>query len=166
MKGTILDFSIQKSEGIISADDNQHYTFVASKWRSSEMPLRGGRVDFEPAGSVANAIYLAIDSPPELDKRKTFQGSFSPIVPYYQEEFQKILDSEESYKGKWNWAAFFFVPFWAIYHNAWKSAITCLVISVVSYGVGGFVFAFIYGIKGNYIYYNLHVKNKQIFGWE
>jgi hypothetical protein len=35
------------------------------------------------------------------------------LSPYYQEEFRKIHRSGETYKGKWNWAAFFGGAFWA-----------------------------------------------------
>jgi hypothetical protein len=46
-KGTILDYGIQKSEGIISGDDNNRYKFAGSEWRASGAPARGQRVNFE-----------------------------------------------------------------------------------------------------------------------
>jgi len=46
-KGTILDYSIQKSEGIVSGDDNNRYKFAGAEWKASGAPTRGQRVDFE-----------------------------------------------------------------------------------------------------------------------
>jgi len=46
-KGTILDYSIQKSEGIISGDDNNRYKFAGAEWKASVAPTRGQRVNFE-----------------------------------------------------------------------------------------------------------------------
>jgi len=45
--GTILDYSIQKSEGIISGDDNSRHKFAGSEWKASGAPTRGQRVNFE-----------------------------------------------------------------------------------------------------------------------
>lgn len=46
-KGTILDYSIQKSEGIISGDDNNRYKFAGAEWKASGAPPRGQRVSFQ-----------------------------------------------------------------------------------------------------------------------
>ncbi|MDO4222609.1 MAG: DUF805 domain-containing protein [Acinetobacter sp.] len=46
MKGQILDFTIQSSEGIISADDGNRYTFAFAEWKEQELPQRGMPVDF------------------------------------------------------------------------------------------------------------------------
>jgi len=37
---------------------------------------------------------------------------------YYQEEFRKIRDSNESYKGKWNWWAFIFAGIWGLFKGS------------------------------------------------
>ena len=47
MKGTILDFSVQTSEGIISRDDNNRYKFAGAEWKATDAPARGQRVDFD-----------------------------------------------------------------------------------------------------------------------
>lgn len=92
---------------------------------------------------------------------------FSGLSPYYQDEFKKIYESNEKYKGKWNWAAFFFEWIWALTKGVWLPLIITIVVSIVlSLTVFGIifiiVFPFIYGIRGNYMYYNAYVKNKQI----
>jgi TM2 domain-containing membrane protein YozV len=60
MKGSILDFTIQRNEGLISGDDNQRYQFTGSEWRASEPPMRGMRVDFEPRDLVATGIFREV----------------------------------------------------------------------------------------------------------
>jgi hypothetical protein len=57
MKGTILDFSIQTGEGIISGDDNSRYKFAGSEWKASDAPARGQRVDFDQENGRAMQIY-------------------------------------------------------------------------------------------------------------
>jgi hypothetical protein len=97
------------------------------------------------------------------------QHNLSHLPPYYQQEFTKIAQSGESYKGKWNWAAFFFGPIWALTKGAWLSALLHIglnaVILVLSCGFGlpiVFVGAIIYGLRGNYIYYYASRHNKQL----
>jgi len=84
---------------------------------------------------------------------------------YYENEFKKIKESNETYKGKWNWAAFFFGPLWALTNGAWLSAVVCFVICIATYGVSGgvvgVIYWFVYGFRGNYIYYCVHEKNFQ-----
>ena len=77
------------------------------------------------------------------------------LTPYYQEEFQRIYDSRESYQGKWNWAAFCFGPFWAISKGTFHFALIGCLVPIIS--------AFIYGSRGNYIYYTLHVKRQHLW---
>ena len=63
MKGTILDFTIQTGEGIISGDDNTRYKFAGSEWKASDAPARGQRVDFDPTNGRAVQVYLELPSP-------------------------------------------------------------------------------------------------------
>ncbi len=60
MKGTILDFSIQTGEGIISGDDNHRYRFAGSEWKASDAPTRGQRVDFDQDNGRAVQVYLEL----------------------------------------------------------------------------------------------------------
>jgi hypothetical protein len=165
MKGSILDFSTQKNEGLITGDDNNRYTFARSEWRPSEPPVRGMRVDFETRDTVAAGVYrelteAAVETAQEIGNQVNLVG----LSPYYQEQFKKIHASGESYRGKWNWAAFFFGAVWALTKGAWKSALTALVVTICTGGFGGVIYWFVFGMRGNYIYYTLHVKKKQLFG--
>lgn len=61
MKGSVLAFSIQKGNGVISGDDGKRYKFLASSWQAEIHPVQGQRVDFEvtPTGEALD-IYLDI----------------------------------------------------------------------------------------------------------
>ena len=59
MKGTILDFSIPESAGVVSGDDGNRYRFAGADWKATgAMPRAGARVDFVAADGVASEIYL------------------------------------------------------------------------------------------------------------
>jgi hypothetical protein len=164
MKGTILDYSIQTSEGIISGDDNNRYKFSGSEWKASDAPARGQRIDFDITAGRATGVYRELNQ--TVLESKTTQPSvidFSDLSPYYQEEFKKILESGETYKGKWNWAAFLFGGFWAMTKQLWLSLAICFVAGLGTGGVAWFVYWFIYGIRGNFIYYTLHTKKKHLW---
>ena len=61
MKGAILDFSIQTNSGVISADDQNRYTFSGAEWRGQRPPARGDKVDFAvDAEGNAVQIYIAL----------------------------------------------------------------------------------------------------------
>ena len=59
MKGTILDFSIPESAGVVSGDDGNRYRFAGADWKATgAMPRAGARVDFVAADGVASEVYL------------------------------------------------------------------------------------------------------------
>lgn len=84
------------------------------------------------------------------------------LTPYYQQEFQRIYESNGQYRGKWNWAAFFFTWLWAFTKGAWVAALIILFIGlplVFISNVFGIIICIIMGIWGNKIYYNAFKKN-------
>lgn len=87
---------------------------------------------------------------------------FSGLTPYYQEEFKKMYDSNEAYKGKFNWAALLFGVLWALTKGVWLASVICFVACIVTGGLAGIIFWVIFGVRGNYMYYNAYVKNKQL----
>lgn len=93
--------------------------------------------------------------------RDTFAGDFSYLPDYYQKEFLKIQESNGTYSGKWNWAAFFFGAFWAFSKGLWASVVIVIVGSLLTSGLIGFIYWIIYGFRGNYMYYTLVTKKKQ-----
>lgn len=83
MKGRILDYSIQTNTGAISGDDNNRYTFTGAEWRAAGSPQRGRRVDFDPEGNVATAVYGEIpaqDTAP-APERMPGNSSVALVVP-------------------------------------------------------------------------------------
>jgi RNA polymerase subunit RPABC4/transcription elongation factor Spt4 len=92
----------------------------------------------------------------------SLQTDFSGLSQYYQDEFTKIYKSNESYKGKWNWSAFLFGALWALTKGLWLSAVICLFVCLLTAGIAGFIYWFIYGARGNYMYYCAYVKKKQL----
>ncbi len=90
------------------------------------------------------------------------KNNFSNLPSYYQEEFRKISESNEAYRGKWNWAAFFFGPLWALTKGIWLASIICIVVAVITAGIGGIIYWFAFALRGNYQYYCSYVKNRQL----
>jgi len=87
---------------------------------------------------------------------------FSNLPQYYQDEFRKIFESNETYKGKWNWAAFGFGPIWALTKGVWVAPLIDIVGASATLGVVGVIYWFIFAIRGNYMYYSYIAKNKQL----
>ncbi|MBK9983301.1 MAG: DUF2628 domain-containing protein [Saprospiraceae bacterium] len=56
------------------------------------------------------------------------------IDKYYQDQFTLIQNSNGSYKGKWNWWAFFFTWIWCFTKGCWLfGIITLLTFSITLY---------------------------------
>lgn len=58
MQGKILEYDIQKSTGLISANDGKRYSFNNIEWKSEKIyPAPGVTVDFAIDGENATQIY-------------------------------------------------------------------------------------------------------------
>ena len=86
---------------------------------------------------------------------------FSGLPQYYQVEFQKIMDSNETYKGKFNLWAFLLAGIWSLSKGCWLVTLVIVLLSLLTYGIGGVLYWFILGFRGTYIYYRHYVKKKQ-----
>lgn len=86
---------------------------------------------------------------------------FTYLIPYYQDEFKKIHESNETYNSRWNWAAFLLNWIWAFAKGLWVSAVVCLLLCFVTGGILALPLAIYFGIRGNKLYYNLTVKKQQ-----
>ena len=102
-----------------------------------------------------------IKSVKDVLETEVISGDFSRLKDYYREEFTKINESKEAYKGKWNWSAFIFGMFWAFTKGLWLSAIVCFVANFFTGGLVGIAYSFIYASRGNLMYYNSYTKDKQ-----
>ncbi len=71
MKGVVLTFNDDTSQGIISADDGQRYAFKGVDWRSERYPGCGMHVDFEAATEkTASNIYIDPCKAKSADKNR------------------------------------------------------------------------------------------------
>lgn len=87
---------------------------------------------------------------------------FSGLPPYYQKEFQKIHSSGETYKGKFNVWAFLFGIIWALTKGCWLVAVVSFILAIITAGISGVIYVFIFGFRGTYMYYCAFTKQKQI----
>lgn len=122
-------------------------------------------VETKPNQELCIKCGVRLKSPPATFNGIPLNTNFSLLPYYYQQEFQKIFESNEIYKGKWNWPAFLFTWIWAFSKGAWGIALVMLFIgiplSMLTFGIFGLIMAITMGIKGNYFYYNVFVKGKQ-----
>ena len=89
---------------------------------------------------------------------------FSNLPSYYKIEFELIKNSETGYKGKFNWAAFFFGPFWMMYKGMVIQGLIYLIaniiVSSISFLLLGLVLNILVAFRANYLYYNIYTTNK------
>jgi hypothetical protein len=81
---------------------------------------------------------------------------------YYQQEFRQIKSSGEEYKGKWNWAAFCFGGIWALTKGLWLPTLICFIGAIFTGGIVGVAYWFVFGARGNYMYYCKEIKDRDI----
>ena len=86
----------------------------------------------------------------------------SGLSDYYRREFQRIYESHEGYKGKWNWAAFLFGPIWALTKGLWLAPAIAILGGLLTYSLVTIVYWFVFAARGNYMYYMVHVKRRQL----
>jgi len=108
MKGQILDFSVQKNEGVISGIDGARYNFVGSEWKGGLQPNRGMEVDFDAQGTHASSIYLAIGQP-----SSTLRGNKSKAAVTLWGIFLGGFGAHKFYMGSWGWGIVYLLLCWA-----------------------------------------------------
>lgn len=86
MKGTVLDFSLQNSLGVISGSDGKRYKFIPSNWLNDKPPSQGMKVDFDISEDGQ-----AVDIYPDLDASSPFSDTFkSGANTFFSEISQKL----------------------------------------------------------------------------
>jgi hypothetical protein len=114
-------------------------------------PLEGT----DPVCRSCGAVAANISQP------KPSTGEIPPdLSEYYRSEFQKIRDSNEQYKGKWNWAAFFLGPIWAFSKGLREVVVVYVVAILFTFGISVLGYAVIFGLRGNYFYYSKLTKRR------
>jgi hypothetical protein len=71
--------------------------------------------------------------PPPINQKPALD--LGGLDNYYQEEFKKIYESNESYKGKWNWFSFLFSWIWCFTKGCWAYALVILVSVILTFGI-------------------------------
>ena len=118
----------------------------------------------------------AREKEPEFKEEEKGQGDsyadadpkspYSYLPPYYQEEFETMDKSHGAYKGKWNWAAFFFSWIWGFTKGLWTLSLITLFLSLLFNRMGwdalSLPLALVWGVRGNYFYYQLVRFKRQI----
>ncbi|MEB5476332.1 DUF805 domain-containing protein [Acinetobacter pollinis] len=107
MKGQILDFSIQTNIGIISGDDNNRYYFKGIEWKSTEIPNRGNKVDFD-LDNEGNAIQVYLSLENKVNPLESFSNYLDKISNTNQAEenfnmidwFVKSLKNYANFSGR------------------------------------------------------------------
>ncbi len=97
MKGNILNYDIQSSEGIISAEDGNRYTFTNSEWKDDKSPNSNQTVDFEVDDKKAKDIYVIASDKVSINtdeiKEKFDDFKNSDNVQNAQAKVQTILNN-------------------------------------------------------------------------
>jgi hypothetical protein len=88
----------------------------------------------------------------------------SGVDSYYRSEFSKIAE-ENGYTGKFNWAAFLFGAFWGLYRGLWLPSLIAIVGGIPTAGVVTIAYWFIFGFRGNLMYYRKVVKGEDAIFW-
>ena len=98
---------------------------------------------------------------------ESFKAKVVHLKPYYQDEFTKMFNSNGAYNGKWNWAAFCFSWIWAMSKGLVVQGIIMLVVSIVlaalSDGVASIAVPIYFGFRGNKLYYEKFVNQKDVY---
>lgn len=126
--------------------------------REQEMCVKCGHM----LSSSANSSNFLDTIKSENPSSEAVNLDFTSLPLFYQEEFTKIYNSNESYKGKFNFWAFFWGAIWALTKGVWLAAVVSFIASLLTSGVLGVAYWFVYGFRGTYMYYCAYVKNKQI----
>jgi hypothetical protein len=132
----------------------------------SEIPQAPSLLEqISPKTNSSNSEVHSSGASPEV-----IDFNLSSVSLYYQKEFEKIISSNEIYKGKWNWWAFLFSWIWCFSKGLWLMALIIFLPVLLLYtfdaSAVGFIYAIIFwiflGNRGTWFYYNLKIKGKQM----
>jgi hypothetical protein len=134
-------------------------------------PLCGGSVDIDAkecgyCGASLVTEENKQENAKEQEPNPNPKSPFSYLPVYYQEEFATIEESNGGYKGKWNWAAFFFSWIWGFTKGLWALSLISLFLSLLFNRMHAdalnLALGLIWGVRGNYFYYQLVRYKRQI----
>ena len=108
MKGQILDFSVQKNEGVISGADGARYIFTGSEWKGDVQPFRGMWVDFDALGTNAMGIYRALGQASSTSPHGNKSKSAAILLGFLLGGF----GAHKFYMGSWGWGIVYLLSCW------------------------------------------------------
>ena len=102
-----------------------------------------------------------------LNQKAASQIDSAPVdsneLPFYKDKFDKF-NAKGGFLVTWNWPAMLFGPFWYFYRSMVVKGFLYLVLGCVACAIiTPFPVWIYFGIMGNYDYYLLKVKNKQLW---
>ena len=74
--------------------------------------------------------------------QQEFDNKIVGLKSKYQDQFRKIFESSENFKGDFNWMAFLFGIIWGLSKGLWLVSLVAIVVSVFTSGIGGIFFWF------------------------
>ena len=107
MKGQVLDYSIQRSEGIITGANELRYKFSGAEWREMTPPARGMHVDFDTRDDLALGVYSSLGATSEA-RRGT---KTKPALTLWT-LFLGGLGAHKFYIGSWGWGIIYLLTCW------------------------------------------------------
>lgn len=107
MKGQVLDYSIQKNEGIITGTDDRRYTFSGTEWKETTPPTRNMNVDFEARDETALGVYRTLGLVPQVQR-----GTKTKAALTLWNVFLGGLGAHKFYLGSWGWGIVYLLTCW------------------------------------------------------
>ena len=132
--------------------------------KKNNLVWKQGWTNWLPAENTELLQYFNENMPPSLPPLNS--NVKVTVDMYYEEEFRKITESNERYKGKWNWYSFLFSWPWCLYQGCWSYGLIILITLILTYGGNYYIFigitwAIILGMRGTWLLYNVKVKKIQ-----
>ena len=148
MRGSVLSFDIQSSEGIISSQEGKRYNFLAQQWQSNDInPMQGIEVDFEINEDMAINII-----PFKKEITNNLDNEAENILNHYLNAFRKYA----TFSGRATRSAFWYYTL--------VNFIIGAILSLISAGVLGLIYSLLVMIPGFAIgARRLHDTNRS--GW-
>jgi len=105
-----------------------------------------------PSGS-AKAVF---------SEEEAFRAKIGHFKPYYQNEFAKMFNSKGIDNGGWNWWGFLFSWAWGFSKGLIVPSIIMAVLTFSTLGAGAMIGAIYFGIRGNKLYYEKAINQKDL----
>ena len=107
--------------------------------------------------------YQSVSTKGVFTEEDAFRARIGHYKPYYQTIFTKMFNSKGTDNGGWNWWAFLFGWIWGFSKGIMVPSIIMLVVTIITSGTGAFVGWIYFGIRGNKLYYEKCINQKDLY---